>query len=147
MGTFWLVVLTDGEDTHSSSSYNDVKDVFRRLSGLPDGVLNIALIGVSLAAGPRTQLQTLAHLGGSTTKFVDAQNLEQVTRAFDEIAVRLHLLRVSIGGDGAAAGVSPRVAVAGVNPRVPREERNGRGAICCVVIVVVVIVLVIGKLW
>jgi von Willebrand factor type A domain len=96
MGTFWLVILTDGEDTHSSSSYNDVTNVFRQLSGLPAGVLNIALIGVSLADGPRTQLQTLAQLGGSTTKFVDARNLAQVTNAFDEIAVSLQLQRVSV---------------------------------------------------
>lgn len=96
LGTCWLVLLTDGEDTHSNSSFSDVLEIFQQLSGLPDGFLNIALIGVRLSDRPRSQLQQLARVGGSSTKFVDAQNLDQVTRAFDDIAIGLELQRVQI---------------------------------------------------
>ena len=92
LGTFWLVVLTDGEDTRSSCSLSEVIGALQHLSQrLPSTMMKCALIGVNLGDGPRSIMRRIAAAGGSNTTFVDARNLEQVTKAFTEIRLQMSL--------------------------------------------------------
>lgn len=88
-GSFWFCILTDGEDTRSSSSLRDVLQILRQLnSTLGSELMQLMIIGVKLSPTARRQMQQIASAGGGMTTFKDAQDLEQVDRAFDEFVLR-----------------------------------------------------------
>ena len=80
----WVVALTDGKDTNSSP--NDVSqaaELFKRTEGL-----NFALISLGNEVNTATinQMVSAANDGENTGMLVSAQNMEDVKKAFDEIA-------------------------------------------------------------
>lgn len=122
LGTFWLIILTDGEDTRSSSSLPEVIDALQHLSRILPDLMKCALIGVNLGEGPRRIMDQIASAGGSNTTFVDARNLEQLTQAFTEIRLQMsrEQVHVPLGTISTAdTNTSPTVHV-----RVIRQSRG-----------------------
>lgn len=87
-GTFWLVVLTDGEDTCSNGNLNQACVALKELQDSIGDII-VTLIGVKLGSAARRSMLQLAVAAGAKAHFVDAQDLSDVTKAFDKIAIQV----------------------------------------------------------
>ena len=96
-GTFWFCVLTDGEDTRSSSKLQDVVAVLQKLnSELGSDLMKLMIIGVKLSPLARQEMAQIATAGGAMVTFSDAQKLDDVTTAFQEFVIRVEHTRAQV---------------------------------------------------
>ena len=88
---FWLVVLTDGEDTSSSKTVEDAERALKGLKDLGEDVMKVIFIGLSLSTNQVTTLKRLASAAGDSGKYVNAPDVEAMKEALQSVTLHISL--------------------------------------------------------
>ena len=113
MGIFRLLFLSDGEDTSSSASKQDVMQILQRISAAfgPE-VMKITFIGVQVDSSTQRVLSELTSAAGPMATFHNARDMRQVTEAFRQFTVEFEMARLigisTSGGGGGSPGRTTR---------------------------------------
>jgi len=89
---FVHVVLTDGEDTASKGSHDELKGFFRRLGTELGDLCKTYFIGVGLNWKEKQGLEQIASLGGDSVELFNCQDVE-ISNVFNRISIGLGIRR------------------------------------------------------
>ena len=92
--SFWVVILTDGEDTSSKQSLEQACAIINRVDR-ELGQLNLCrvmLIGVDLSGTALSNMQRLAASGGRSAVFENLRDANSIRTKFREISLQISSL-------------------------------------------------------